>query len=133
MLTKKIDFRPADLLINGVNGGRSCVDCTIVSPIRSSINPSLHFVPGLAALNAQEDKYDKHLTATNAAHLGFHAFASDCFGVLAPHSSSLLRRIALCLVCTKGYPAYLAKQLLVFRKISFTIQRQLVARKEFDF
>jgi len=102
----------------------------------SSINPSLHFVPGLAALNAQEDKYDKHLIATNAAHLGFHAFASDCFGVLAPHSSSLLRRIALCLVCTKGYPAYLAKQ-LVFRKISFAIHlgvaRQLVARKEFDF
>eukprot|EP01031_Cornospumella_fuschlensis_P043016 gene43016-52573_t len=52
------DFRPADLLINGVNGGRSCVDCTVVSPIRSSITPSLHFVPGLAALNAQEDKYD---------------------------------------------------------------------------
>jgi len=130
------DFRPADLLINGVNGGRSCVDCTIVSPIRSSITPPLHFVPGLAALNAQEDKYDKHLIATNAAHLGFHAFASDCFGVLAPHSSSLLRRIALCLVCTKGYPAYLAKQ-LVFRKISFAIHlgvaRQLVARKEFDF
>ena len=125
--------------MTNLNGGRSCVDCTIVSPIRSSVTPPLNFVPGLAALNAQEDKYDKHLIATNAAvaHLGFHhAFASDCFGVLAPHSSSLLRRIALCLVCTKGYPAYLAKQ-LVFRKISFAIHlgvaRQLVARKEFDF
>ena len=66
-----------------------------------------------------------------------HIRITDCFGVLAPHSSSLLRRIALwCLVCTKGYPAYLAKQ-LVFRKISFAIHlgvaRQIVARKEFDF
>ena len=125
------EFRPADLLING---GRSCVDCTVVSPIRSSVSPPLHFVPGQAALKAQEDKYDKHLIATNAAHLGFHEFAADCFGVLVPHSSSLLRRLASCLVFTKGYPAYLAIQ-LVFRKISFAIHlsvaRQLVARKEF--
>ena len=29
----------------------------------------------------------------NAAHVGFHAFSSDRFGVLIPPSSSLLRRI----------------------------------------
>ena len=130
-------FRPADILINGVNGGRRvCVDCTVVSPIRSSSSPPLNFKVGLAAYMAQEDKYDKHLVATNAANLGFLAFAVDCFGVLAPDALSLLSRISSCLQITKGYPAYLAKQ-LVFRKISFAIHvgvaRQLVARKEFNF
>ena len=118
------------------NGRRICVDCTVVSPIRSTHPPSPNFKVGLAARIAEEDKYNKHLIATNAANLGFLAFAADCFGVLAPDALSLLSRISSCLQFTKGYPPYLAKQ-LVFRKISFAIHvgvaRQLVARKEFNF
>ena len=51
------NFRPADVLLNG-DRPQTCVDVTIVSPIKS-IMPTT-FVPGLAARAAQDVKYAKH-------------------------------------------------------------------------
>ena len=60
----------------------------------------------------------------------------ETFGVLAPDARKLLFRLARALERSKGYPPYLAKQ-LVFRRISFAVHlgvaRQLVARKEPNF
>ena len=59
----------------------------------------------------------------------------DTFGVLAPDARKLLFRFARAQERSKGYPSYLAKQ-LVFRRISFAVHlgvaRHLVARKEPD-
>ena len=127
------NFRPADVLLNW-DRPQTCVDVTIVSPIKS-IMPAT-FVPGLAARAAQDVKYAKHADVCGASGYGFKAFAADAFGVLAPDARQMLLRIASLLQITKMYPEYLARQ-IVFRRISFAIQlgvaRQLlVARQEYD-
>ena len=126
------NFRPADVLLNW-DRPQTCVDVTIVSPIKS-IRPAT-FVPGLAARAAQDVKYAKHADVCGASGYGFKAFAADAFGVLAPDARQMLLRIASLLQITKMYPEYLARQ-IVFRRISFAIQlgvaRQLVARQEYD-
>ena len=64
------------------------------------------------------------------AGLLFLPFAVDCFGVLTPSARSTLKRIAAALEISRGYPTYLAKQ-IVFRRVSFAIHlgtiRQVLA------
>ena len=127
-------FRPADVLLRWDGLRATCVDTTVVSPIRGPM--PVQFQPGHTATWAEGNKYKKHLTACNAAGYDFTAFAVDTFGVLAPDARKLLFRLARALERSKGYPPYLAKQ-LVFRRISFAVHlgvaRQLVALKEPDF
>ena len=88
------------------------------------------FFPGKAAQHAADEKLAKHSLACENAGLLFLPFAVDCFGVLTPSARSTLKRIAAALEISRGYPTYLAKQ-IVFRRVSFAIHlgtiRQVLA------
>ena len=88
------------------------------------------FFPGKAAQLAEDEKFAKHSLACEAAGFFFLPFAVDCFGVLTSSARSTLKRIAAALEISRGYPTYLAKQ-IVFRRVSFAIQlgtiRQVLA------
>jgi hypothetical protein len=125
-------FRPADVEISWDHSyRRTCVDITVVSPILAYM--PRQFKPGIAARNAANKKLSKHLLPCETAGLDFLPLALDCFGVLAPTSKHTLRRLALALESSKGFPSYLAKQ-IVFRRISFAVHlgtaRQLTAHRE---
>jgi hypothetical protein len=123
-------FKPADILLNW-NHRPTCVDITVVSPINS--NMPVTFIPGKSAQTAEDHKIFKHSTACESAGLKFLPFAVDCLGVLAPMSRYILKQLAFHLSIARGYPLYLAKQ-LINRRISFAIHlgtaKQIVGRLE---
>jgi hypothetical protein len=129
----EVIYRPADLLmVYDEVSRKTCVDVTIVSPIKNSMLGN--FVVGKDAKRAEADKYAKHAAACRASGYEFVAFAVDAFGVFAPESKKLLKTIASILEGSKGYPKRLAN-FKVFQRISFAIQlgvaKQLVSRMEF--
>jgi hypothetical protein len=129
----EVVYRPADLLmVYDEVCRKTCVDVTIVSPIKNSMLGN--FTIGKDAKRAEADKYAKHAAACRASGYDFVAFAVDAFGVFAPESKKLLKTIASILEGSKGYPKRLAT-FKVFQRISFAIQlgvaKQLVSRMEF--
>ena len=114
-----VAFRPADILANGDDFDKDCIDCTVVSPIKAT-NPVAIQVRQAAEV-AEAKKYTKHLAACESAGYGFKAFAIDVFGVMAKESSKLLQRIISKLVREMSYPVYRATA-LVLRRVSFAVQ-----------
>jgi hypothetical protein len=125
-------YRPADILLEwDFSIRKTCVDVTIVSPIKSNMPEK--FIAGKDANLAEDRKYFKHESACREAGYDFIAFAADVFGVLAPEANRLLKRITTLLQAIKNYSKHVAKN-IVYRKISFAIHlgvaRQLVNRME---
>ena len=114
-------LRPADLLIDGDDFSKECVDVCVVAPFLSASLPNTFHV-GRRAEVAQKGKYDKHLHACHASGLGFRAFALDAFGVPASDAASLLDRIRDRLVRECDYGVEMATG-IVYRKISISVQR----------
>jgi hypothetical protein len=119
------------LLIAGDDFDQDCVDVTVVSPLVTNNQPEI--VVGKKAEEAEKKKYQKHQVACENAGYGFKAFAVDVFGVLAPDSLKLLRRVISRLIRESDYPEYMASS-ISFRRISFSVQlgvaRQFVSCRE---
>jgi hypothetical protein len=127
-----VAFRPADILMQWDEVIRKCcVDVTVVSPIKSFMTEN--FLVGKEAKRAEDDKMAKHKDACCFSGFEFMPFAVDVFGVYAPAAKKLLKTIVSILEGSKGYPKYLASN-IVFSRISFAIHRgvakQMVDRME---
>jgi hypothetical protein len=112
-------FRPADILLEGDDYPRDCVDVTVVSPLPSHITADI--VIGKKVNSSEEDKYRKHQEACENVNFGFKAFAIDVFGVVATRSLQLLHRIRNAMARTAGYPLRKATA-ICHRRISLAVQ-----------
>ena len=112
-------LRPADLLISGDDFPHTCVDVTVVSPICKTL-PS-NFVLGKASLDAENQKILKHEASCSLAGYGFHPFAVDVFGIVAPSSLNLLERVATKYAAVTGMTFGHCFS-IVKRRVSFAIQ-----------
>jgi hypothetical protein len=125
-------FRPADILLPlPWDTKPTCVDITVISPIQSKL--PVTFTPGQAAASAEASKIGKHLSPCELAGMLFLPFAVDIFGIFAPEAKLAIQKLQRLLTSTKGYPPYLAAQ-LINRRLSFAVHlgtaRQLTSRFE---
>jgi len=127
-------FRPADLLVNGSGFPRTCIDVTVVSPIKqSALAAGRSF--GHAVQLAEDAKYEKHRDACYMAGYGFKAFAVDTFGILAKSSAVLLSRLFKLVAVGRGLKLSLAAKICRERinfAVTLAVARQLVACKDED-
>jgi hypothetical protein len=73
--------RPADLLIDGDNCDKFCIDVTVVSPLSDAkTTASQGKTCGLLAAVAVKDKISKHKGSCESAGKGFMSFAVDVCG-----------------------------------------------------
>ena len=115
-------YRPADILINGDNHQRICVDITIVSPLsdsKSTLRDGKDV--GFLVTKAAENKILKHSDACSSADLGFIPFALDVCGVIDLAALYLLSTFA------SAYSKNLSKSYVYAlhicrRRISFALQ-----------
>ena len=124
-------FRPADILFPPPWDTKpTCIDVTVISPIQASV-PPIKFIVGKDANTAESHKIAKHLTPCELAGLNFTPFGADCFGNFGREAISIIKKLRLSLIQARGYPHYLATQ-LIYRRLSFAIHlgtaRQLLSR-----
>jgi hypothetical protein len=124
--------RPADLLVDGDNNVRMCVDVTVVSPFLASA--SRPFQVGKAATDAETKKYKKNLEPCELSSYDFMACAADVLGVIPVTSYSFIRRLARAYSARSG-KSYADCLSICCRRICFSIRlgvaRQLAASKMF--
>lgn len=124
--------RPADLLVDGDNNGRMCLDITVVSPFLAAA--SRPFQVGKAAIDAEKRKYIKNLEPCESASYDFMACAADVLGVIPVTSYSFIKRLAKAYSARSGKP-YADCLSICSRRICFSIRlgvaRQLTASKMF--
>ncbi|KAL7606538.1 hypothetical protein Lser_V15G14664 [Lactuca serriola] len=117
-------LRPADILIFGWVGGKhACVDLIGVSPLVGLRAGG--FTAGHAALKAATDKVTKHERSCMENQHMFIPFAFDTFGFLAPDAVELLKRVQRIMHSNVISPR---SSDVVFKRISFTIQKGLAAQ-----
>jgi hypothetical protein len=108
----------------------TCIDVTIISPIQAAVPPA-KFIVGKAANIAESNKIAKHLSPCELAGLNFIPFGADCFGNFGREATSIINKLRSSLIQAKGFPHYLATQ-LIFRRLSFAVHlgtaRQLLSR-----
>jgi hypothetical protein len=125
-------IRPADLLIDGDDNIRMCLDITIVSPFLSSAPRPLQV--GKAAKDAEQKKYKKNAGPCELASFDFRACAADVLGVIPDTSYSFIKRLAGAYSARSGKP-YADCLSICCRRICFSIRlgvaRQLTASKMF--
>jgi hypothetical protein len=123
-------LKPADILMDGDDFPKDCVDITVVCPLAANINADIMI--GKKVEESERKKYSKHKSACEDSSYGFKAFAVDVFGVIAKRSRELLDRVTNSMVSNSGYPPWLAKA-ISHRRISIAIQigvaRQVVGQK----
>jgi hypothetical protein len=85
-------LRPADLLVDGKNNVRMCVDITVVSPFL--VADSRPFQVGKAAKDAETKKYTKNSEPCESSSYDFRACASDVLGLIPDTSYSFIERLA---------------------------------------
>ncbi|KAL7603985.1 hypothetical protein Lser_V15G19890 [Lactuca serriola] len=117
-------LRPADILIFGWVGGKhACVDLTGVSPLVGQRAGG--FTAGHAALKAATSKVTKHERSCMENQHVFKPFAFDMYGFLAPDAVELLKRVQRIMHNNVISPR---SSDVVFKRISFTIQKGLTAQ-----
>mgnify|MGYP000193649203 FL=1 len=125
-------LRPADLLVDGDNNARMCVDITVVSPFL--VAASRPFQIGKAGKDAEVKKYKKHLEPCESNSYDFWACASDVLGLIPETSYSFIKRLAKAYSSRSGKP-YADCLSICCRRICFSIRlavtRQLSASKHF--
>jgi hypothetical protein len=124
--------RPADLLLDGNNNDKMCVDITVVSPFLASATRP--FQVGKAAKDAESKKYRKNLEPCESSSYDFMACAADVLGVIPVTSYSFIKRLAKAYSAKSGKP-YADCLSICCRRICFSIRlgvaRQLSASKMF--
>ena len=122
--------RPADLLVDGDNNGRMCLDITVVSPFLASATRP--FQVGKAATDAETKKYNKNSEPCESSSYDFMACAADVLGVIPATSYSFIKRLAKAYSARSGKP-YADCLSICSRRICFSIRlgvaRQLTASK----
>ena len=125
-------LRPADLLVDGDNNVRMCLDITVVSPFL--VAASRPFQIGKAGKDAEAKKYKKHLEPCESNSYDFWACASDVLGLIPETSYSFIKRLAKAYSSRSGKP-YADCLSICCRRICFSIRlavtRQLSASKHF--
>jgi hypothetical protein len=113
-----------DVLVYGWVGGKyACVDLTGVSPLVGLTTAD--FTVGQVALKAASSKVAKHERACSENQHVFIPFAFDTFGFLAPEAVNVLKRVQRVMHSNVVSPR---SQDVVFKRISFAIQKGLAAR-----
>jgi hypothetical protein len=119
-------LKPADLLIEGDEFPKTCVDVTIVSPLSSAkINTSDGIKIGSLVLRAAKEKQAKYLNRCEESQMGFLPFALDVCGISDPTVPYLLHRFASKIAIRQGWKFGHAL-CNCLRKISFALQAGIV-------
>jgi hypothetical protein len=121
-------LRPGDLVVEGDDYLQTCVDVTVVAPIKKTIP---HSAVGVDVQLAEDYKIAKNFLACERSHFGFLPFAVDVFGGVGSKSEAFLRRLSFAWAAVSAFPiSYISS--LSKRKVSFAIQlgiaRQLTPR-----
>ncbi|GJS29937.1 putative reverse transcriptase domain-containing protein [Tanacetum coccineum] len=117
-------LRPTDVLVfEWVGGKHACVDLIEVSPLVGLSGRG--FTVGQAALKAASCKVTKHEKSCIENQHVFIPFAFDTFGFLTPEAVELLNRVQRVMNSNVMTPR---STNVVFRKISFAIQKGLAAQ-----
>jgi hypothetical protein len=121
-------LRPGDLVVEGDDYLQTCVDVTVVAPIKKKIP---HSAVGVDVQLAEDYKIAKNFLACERSHFGFLPFAVDVFGGVGSKSEAFLRRLSFAWAAVSAFPiSYISS--LSKRKVSFAIQlgiaRQLTPR-----
>ncbi|KAK2435305.1 hypothetical protein QL285_020378 [Trifolium repens] len=117
-------LRPTDVLVyDWVGGKHACVNLIGVSPLVGLTTGD--FTVGQAALKAASSKVAKHERECSENQHVFIHFAFDTFGFLAPEAVDVLKRVQRIM---HSNVVSSRSQDVVFKKISFAIQKGLAAQ-----
>jgi hypothetical protein len=124
--------RRADLLVDGDNNVRMCLDITMVSPFL--VSASRPFQVGKAAKDAGTKEFTKNLEPCESSSYDFMAHVADVLGLIPDTSYSFMERLAKAYSARSGKP-YADCLSICCRRICFSIRlavaRQLTASKVF--